>query len=571
MGISGTISDKTASKTTTSSTSTGSVSNSDAAKAYKAVSTVRNLAVGQTVQGEVLSVKGSEIELLLANDVQIQAKLEKSLSVSVGQTINFEVKSNGKVTVLRPLFENMAQDMNLLKALEEANMAPTNRNMQMVQSLMQQQMPVNKQMLTLLNRELAQFQGTLPDTIVSLHKMEIPVMAASIEQFEAYQGTNHYISSTYQEISLAIQEGMLQLFGNEDFETTLLVLEKLVALGLEQTDKGDSIANSVEEGIKDKIGARVNEDGVTDSTAEKGNESANLKEIASIMQIESREDNLGSLPKMVEKNAENAQEGKVGLGDSTEKNIGLNLSEDSLNAENLLRKMGEVLQKFSDTRLLKTPEEIKEFIESKTFENVIRNAIEKNGLITPGDVDQKEAMNSLYKMIQEQTRGMLALAQAMGKSGEELTKTVVTLRDNVEFMNMINQTFSYIQIPVKMAYPNAKAELFVYAHKKNESDKGDTTSALLHLDMAHVGMLDIHVLMNGEKVTTQFILEKEELLDLFAENLPALDKRLMKRGYVATSTIQCRKEKINTMDRIRQEKKEAGDILLINQSFDARA
>ncbi len=572
MGVSGTISNKTTSKATTSSnTSRGSVTNSDAAKAYKAVSAVRNLVVGQTVQGEVLSIKGSEIELLLANDVQIQAKLDKNLSILVGQTINFEVKSNGNITVLRPLFENMAQDMNLLKALEEANLSPTNRNVQMVQSLMQQQMPVNKQMLTLLSREMAQFPNSQPDTIVSLHKMEIPVTGASVGQFEAYQGTNHYISSIYEEISTAMQKGIVKLLDNEDFKTAFLALEKMLAFGLDQEELKEVTLKNVESGIKEELVAKGNINGSNEGINDTIKDGETFKEIQIPIKIEMDIKSIENRNKIEEDNMGNKQGVKVAVEESLEKSGKKDSVEDTTKANNLMLKLGELLQKFSAPRLLESSKEIKEFVESKIFENTIKTIIEKNGVLNPREVEQKDAMTLLYKTIGEQTKGMLALADTMGKAGEEVTKTVGTLRDNVEFMAMINQTFSYVQIPVKMAYPNAKAELFVYAHKKKLNGQKDTTSALLHLDMAHVGMVDIHVLLNETKVTTKFIIEKEELLDFFAEKLPLLDNRLSKRGYVATSTIECRKENINTMDRIQQEKKEAGDILLSNQSFDARA
>ena len=61
-----------------------------------------------------------------------------------------------------------------------------------------------------------------------------------------------------------------------------------------------------------------------------------------------------------------------------------------------------------------------------------------------------------------------------------------------DFLQQINQTYVYIQLPLHLRQGEHKTgELFVYTNKKNLARKDGQVSALLHLDMEHLGPLDV--------------------------------------------------------------------------------
>lgn len=100
-----------------------------------------------------------------------------------------------------------------------------------------------------------------------------------------------------------------------------------------------------------------------------------------------------------------------------------------------------------------------------------------------------------------------------------------------------------MQLPLKLNDQSAHGDLYVYTNKKRLAAKDGNVSALLHLDMEHLGTMDVHVSMNqGGNVKTHFILQKEEMLDFIAEHLPELDERLKKRGYSVTSDVALNRE-----------------------------
>lgn len=96
------------------------VANADNAEVARVLRSVYALKAGDTLQGELLSVNGNDLSLLLGNAVVLNAKTEKNLILQAGQMMNFTVSSNhnGKLS-LQPLFTNTGLEQNAMKALED--------------------------------------------------------------------------------------------------------------------------------------------------------------------------------------------------------------------------------------------------------------------------------------------------------------------------------------------------------------------------------------------------------------------------------------------------------------------
>ena len=141
-------------------------------------------------------------------------------------------------------------------------------------------------------------------------------------------------------------------------------------------------------------------------------------------------------------------------------------------------------------------------------------------------------------------------------------------------MNQMNNLFTYVQLPLKMAGNQAHGDLYVYTNKKSLANKDGNVSALLHLDMEHLGPLDVYVAMqkNQNKVNTNFTLQDEAALDLIAEHIHILDERLEKRGYSMNANFQIKEKdapETNVMQEILAQHKNIS--VLSKTSFDMRA
>ena len=237
---------------------------------------VRNLSTGQTIQGEVVSKNGNEVQIRVDNrDVVISAKLDADMNVSVGQSMTFEVKNGtGSQIALRPLYENLTSDGNVLKALEAAKLPATNEMVRMVSAMMENGMSIDKSALTDMSRLVMSNQGTDPKTIVMMKNFQIPITPENIGQFENYERYEHQILSSVTDILMEIPQTFAAMVngGNEnaaiDFYMQILQL-----FGGDQAVGGENInaaagGNVFADIIEETIGA----EGENVPIADNGNE-----------------------------------------------------------------------------------------------------------------------------------------------------------------------------------------------------------------------------------------------------------------------------------------------------------
>ncbi|MBQ4232502.1 MAG: flagellar hook-length control protein FliK, partial [Lachnospiraceae bacterium] len=62
-------------------------------------------------------------------------------------------------------------------------------------------------------------------------------------------------------------------------------------------------------------------------------------------------------------------------------------------------------------------------------------------------------------------------------------------------------------------------------------------SVLLHIDMDNLGSTDIHVQLNGNKVTTRFYMEDNRSVNTVSMNIDQLEEKLNKLGLSLNSEV----------------------------------
>ena len=237
----------------------------------------------------------------------------------------------------------------------------------------------------------------------------------------------------------------------------------------------------------------------------------------------------------------------------------------AVTSEMVLQTVAELVQKTDKSDMLKT------LLNSKELTNVIKGQVAKQWLLQPEDVAKEGKVEELYRRIQQQTAKLADSISGLAKDNSPLAKSVSNLSSNVEFMNQLNQVFTYVQLPLKMSNGKAHGELYVYTNKKNLAKKDGNVSALLHLDMEHLGAMDIYVAMQQNKVNTKFYLEKEEYIDFIAENIHILDERLEKRGYSMKAEFIQKEGRTNMLDEMIQQNNNGNGMQISQYAFDARA
>ena len=208
---------------------------------------------------------------------------------------------------------------------------------------------------------------------------------------------------------------------------------------------------------------------------------------------------------------------------------------------------------------------------SSEIKTLAREAMKQQWLLKPQDLAGKESdqVSRLYDHLKNQLNRIESAVRATGQEAPALTQMANEIRNNVDFMNQVNQTYQYVQIPLQMNGQNVAGELYVYANKKAAGDD-DELSAFLHLDMEHLGSTDVSVKMRNRKVDTKFYFDNEASYDLVMEHADELSERLRRKGYDCNISVVNEANKIDFVeDFMKQDTKSIG--LVHRYSFDMRA
>lgn len=469
---------------------------------------IRALMPGQTIAGQLVEQEGKSLQLLLNNNVLLNTTLDSQTALTTGQNISFEVKSNNNgQLVLRPLHLNVSNQATAFKALESANVAVNDTTLKMVDSLMKEGMPINRETLQSLNRDINMFPQADVNDLVMLHKLGMPVNEANIEQMHLYNNNNQWMLENVSDLS----NDLTELFTQAADEPELL----------------NKLAGELEKLF---------------SSDEQVNENTNAKS-----QISPDKD-LSAL----------TEDGKTIIREDD--------PETAIKQENITSK------NVFDILKQATPEKLKDPAFAKNVRAALNEAISNKMLMEPEKVADKEYIKNYYDKVRDLTGRLEEVLAQNGKTDTALAKDVSQIRNNVDFMNQINELYNYVQLPLKMAGAQANGDLYVYAKKKNSSqkDSDEPLTALLHLSMEALGNMDIFLKLQNEKLSTKFCLEKEELIDFVEEHIDELNERLIEKGYNIDTTVGKLEDKERTViDNIKSESPQIS--VLSTQAFDARA
>ena len=205
------------------------------------------------------------------------------------------------------------------------------------------------------------------------------------------------------------------------------------------------------------------------------------------------------------------------------------------------------------------------------FKLMIKDALQQQWLIKPDDLARNpKKMDGLYEKIEQQISRMEDIMKASGTQNSQASALAENIKGNVEFMNQVNEAYTYVQVPLKMNGQNASGQLYVYTNKKNISDPDRELSAFLHLDLDHLGSTDVSVKMHHKKVNTNFYLDSDESYALVKQFLPVLEKRLQDKGYNCELTVNNEAKHVNFIDDfLKKDMPSTGQVH--RYSFDMRA
>lgn len=577
----------------------------------KMVSAVSEMTQGSVFEGTVMSVKGGKVILSLSTGQNIVAQLEGRVQLKVGTPMFFQVKSNsGSVLAIKPYTGNgTGGNPILMNALTTAGVPVTERNLEMVKAMMHQQMPIDKQSILEMVKHVSTYEQTNVQTIVDMVRLGLPVDAELAAQFEQY-GKGDY--ALLGKMDNAVDQ-VLHLLGSEDVypEKAVELNHKLVDAVLNPETAMQSAADDVEQLLFGGAGdagttgmeqvATTGKDavlnmllgnngqaGVTVELHTQGPNSGEqivfsqqtLSQVFSEEQLEQITKMLQSTPTLVDNPAlfvtETGEE--IFVDTMQEENVPVTTEEaveeqaaeakQVLNTELTVEKFLKAIQQGLSGKQEFGFLGVQKFFGSKEYQSVLKELMREQWLVKPEELDGEQLKES-YKKVLQQTSQLEQIVRSTGLEQQQFLQTTADIRGNVEFMNQLNQIYTYVQLPLKLSGQNANGDLYVYTNKKNLNDPDTELSAFLHLDLEHLGATDVSVKMLRKNVKTNFYFSDDASYELVQKHLPILEAKLNQKGYNCTFTVSNEDKKVDfVQDFLRKDLPTAGT--LHRYSFDVR-
>lgn len=490
---------------TSAGSNTVSLENSaGGASSGSGLSQLQNMLAGETFSGQIIGTGENTVLMQLADGSTFSARLADGSAVSPGQNLTFMVQENiENMITLKPLMASEQQAVLIEKALDAASFPATDANINIVKELLNQNMPVSAEVISDMVKNSMRFPETSLNTIASLMKLNMPVTAENVMQFEAYQ---HY------------EHSILKELGNVEQDLSLF----LSGLGGEQAGSGLSMSAGGLNFFGELLQALYH------TPAGEAHQMPDSARLNTFM-------NEGVLTSLSEQIADTFS-GTAGPDGANAPSAGLpqevlelvrDTKEGGLTLEQLLSRLTEQLQAHPEAH-----KQMGKLFRSGEMNGLLQQMVNETLKLTPADVANPEGIKNYYKRV----RGALERAEeAAGKEGAavSLGKEMASIKSNIDFMNDLNRNMTFFQMPVHFSESDANGELYVFTNKKALQNNPDQVSALLHLDMDHLGPMDIYVKLAGKNVSTNFCLESGEMLDFVYANIDRLNRRLEALGYTA--------------------------------------
>lgn len=479
---------------------------------------LREFIQGELLKGQVIDLRNNLATILLSDGSSVQGKLEQEVALYIGQSAVFEVAKTGENGIQLKLVQEQApnpMDQLAQKALIQAGLPVNEKNCQVVSELLKANQSVDKQSLQQFIRMAHQFPEANVKDLVFLQKNHLPVTKENLTMLTEYQNSEHRVVSQI----TTLTNGLSQLC-SEGLEDS--PIGEFMKMALKQTEysNGTDVSKSLQDTFS----------------------STQLLKLASDIKQ-------ANLP---EELVHQVREGKM---------TGTQL-------------LGEILQwsERSGESTVKTGT-LQQLMKNEELVKVLQEELLHNYTISPKHLAEKENVKKFYDRLEKDLDQMAELLKhtSSGEEASRLSDQTQHLKNNLDFMKTLNQMYPYIQLPVKLKNQNLHSELYVYTKRKGQAEYGDQMSILLHLDMEHLGALDIHLQMQGKNLKAKFYVEEKEVQSLFEGTIHELEEAMEVQGYHIHSEFYQQEKEQNSMERLKEQEEATPGIAMKRYTFDIRA
>lgn len=572
-------------------------------KAYRTGNTTVMLREGQTLKGVVSDVHSDQITLVMEDGTAFTGRLPDAGQYSIGQKAAFKIVSLDQNTIyMKAVSTSYLLDMEdtIDQALEEAGLPKSARNSDVVRSLLMNQQSISRENLLSSIRLCATYPDADVNSVITLRRLGLPLTPENLAQFEQYENNDHSLLDHFAQITDSIGD-LMNAIGTQvprlSGQTAGQLLNLALSSSLTPEEQALKEAQAAASEAQTEAVAQEGEGSDAPETAEKA--PANAADAALSEETEVSSSPFSRMKQIFSSLTDGASAAKAALSETglakdykvpfIHEQVGFSLSPEEREAFHsllsdlpLLEELTTSLQEgtlttrdFLTTVRQALPrmssEQAAGLLSSPAFQRLVKDQFLSNWTLSPEKLKQKGAVEELYQQISSQVDKLSHFSQdVFGKNlFENLQQQTTQTSQNLNFMKLLNDTYQYVQLPVKLQQQNAHGDLYVMTRKESLRRHPDSLKALLHLDMDHLGSLDIHIIRENTSITTKFFVDEKDTLQLLEKNINLLQDALNEQGFSFSSEFSMKEKDFNLVNDFMNAEAPVGTIARYN--FDLRA
>ena len=524
------------------------------------VSTIREMAAGTIFEGTINEIQNGQVLLGLSNGEQISARMDGQVALMKGQSMFFQVKTNDGTTVaIRPfMVDGQSGNLTLYDALKAAGLPADSKNLNMVNGMMQEQLPIDKGHLGDMARLVQKYPNADLRTIIQMTKLNLPVTEENLSQFENYRMDERNIQAKMEQIIEQLPEVMdhPNAATGQLADKSARILMVIAGNGMQETE-----AKTPD--LQDPAQTQTTTAQQTAAQQEYISEPLVSRDVLQklIPQLENIGMDCTEFQNMLERKLEVAN--PEGVNPETAS------ADTGMPDTDFLRQLAEFL-KTPDTQSAISKKALQTLLSGRELQGILKETLESQWELRPQDLTKEHSVRQLYERLDRQMQQLEEVVKAQGNTRSGLEQTVADIRANVNFMDQLNQVYHYVQLPLRMSGQRANGELYVYTNKKALQEADQEITAFLHLDMEHLGSTDVSLRLWQKEITTNFYIEDDLSYAVLCEHLPELEKRLEEKGYTCNLKVTNEPKKMDFVDDfLKKDQPPTGKLR--RYSFDMRA
>ena len=518
---------------------------------------VGGIPVGSYLSGQISDLIGNNVTLTLSDGSTLGARLSNDMALNIGDSLILQVKENADNKMVLKTVSSYNNANNLISnALKSANLPETSKNIAVINELIKNGQPLNKQTIqSVLYGTQLDPNADLSD-VIDLVKHGMEMTKENLTQYANYKELNYNMANEMKNFAANV-ENSLSNINPQNFETAKTIVSE--ALNILSTGIEEMPGVAGQNAESQAVNGQNSENSASQNAVTAGN-------TASLTNPEEVIAGNGT-------GAQNVNGEQQALQGKIAKDIAFS-KEGSANAQNFLKLLNESFPGKDTSKLQSMIKEgasyndvLKELsslikdsdasvinlLKSKDFSALLKDAAASRWTLNPAKFNTNEAGKSEY--IKEMYSKIVHDADKLNQLFENnaLTKgladSMASVKSNAEFANNLNNIMSYVQIPIKFNDNNSHGDLYVYNNKKQKYVPGDLITAHLFLELENLGATDVHIKMQGKSTSTNFVLADDLSMQIVEEHMPELLKRLEAKGYSCSYKVETLEEaKVSSPD-----------------------